>query len=947
MSDKGSTEDLNKEVSAAGEEVASDDVKQAEEVPEPASEEADDQTNEEAVEELTNGEVKNDDGDDDAGEQKEVTDETPEEKPDEESDKVDNDLPVPEPVADEEPTEPETNGPVEAEEDAPEPEVNGEDSEFQFHPAFQGAGAKPGLEIWRIEQFEPVKRDPKTYGQFYSGDAYIILKTTKYSGRSKLNWDVHFWLGKSCAQDESGTAAIRTVELDEYLGGFAVQFREVQGHESKQFLSYFKKGIRYFDGGVASGFNVVDPDAYEKRLFQCKGKHTIRVAQVEVKCASLNRGDVFILDDGPNMYVWVGPQSSRTERIKALEMARQIRDEEKAGRAVIKVIEEDWSTNKEFFDALGSRDKIIRSALPDEEEHIVRKEGQDVLLYRMLETDDGKANYIEVSERPLKKELLDPRACYVLEAGTYGGIFLWTGKDCSGDFKKKVWQGCNHFIDTRGYPDWVTVTRVIDGGESPLFKQYFDEWDEIAVPVPAAAPESNVAEQSYEGVDGETLHTQKAIKTEEFVPEEEGEATLKVWRVQDYELIPVDERAYGVFFGGDSYVIQYSYISHGQDQHIIYFWQGANSTVHEQGSSALHAMNLDDNLGGKAIQIRVVMNKEPAHFLKIFGGHLVVFMHGHVTGFKDMENHPNYNPGATLMFHVRSQGSDAVRAFEVTSRGASLNSNDVFLILTPKRAWIWSGEYCSPEEVEMAEKMVGFMTKASKVRRDVQRVEEGRETLVFWNDLGGEEKYFTGPKKEVSLNMPARLFHCSNSSGRFIVQEVPDFNMEDLVEEDVMILDTYDEIFIWVGRGASEFEKKEAYKTSYTYINSDPTGRTADNTLIIVVRQGYEPPSFTGHFVPWDADRWNQGKTFEELVAEVGEENVGISTLKDEKQKYYSNYSYDELKRKFPPEGVDVTKREAYLTDEDFETVFGISKEQFYALPTWKRNDRKKAVQLF
>lgn len=44
----------------------------------------------------------------------------------------------------------------------------------------------------------------------------------------KLTYSIHFWLGTETTQDESGTAAYKTVELDDSLGGGITQFREVQ-----------------------------------------------------------------------------------------------------------------------------------------------------------------------------------------------------------------------------------------------------------------------------------------------------------------------------------------------------------------------------------------------------------------------------------------------------------------------------------------------------------------------------------------------------------------------------------------------------------------------------------------------------------------------------------------------------------------------------------------------
>jgi hypothetical protein len=51
--------------------------------------------------------------------------------------------------------------------------------------------------------------------------------------------------------------------------------------------------------------------------------------------------------------------------------------------------------------------------------------------------------------------------------------------------------------------------------------------------------------------------------------------TLQVWRVVKHELIEVPRSVYGVFCGGECYVIQYTYAAKSAENknYIIYFWQ--------------------------------------------------------------------------------------------------------------------------------------------------------------------------------------------------------------------------------------------------------------------------------------------------------------------------------------------------------------------------------------
>lgn len=59
--------------------------------------------------------------------------------------------------------------------------------------ALAGAGAAPGLEVWRVEALAPVRQPPfpGSHASFFSGDSYILLHTrAKADNPSALEWDL-------------------------------------------------------------------------------------------------------------------------------------------------------------------------------------------------------------------------------------------------------------------------------------------------------------------------------------------------------------------------------------------------------------------------------------------------------------------------------------------------------------------------------------------------------------------------------------------------------------------------------------------------------------------------------------------------------------------------------------------------------------------------------------
>ena len=55
---------------------------------------------------------------------------------------------------------------------------------------------------------------------------------------------------------------------------------------------------------------------------------------------------------------------------------------------------------------------------------------------------------------------------------------------------------------------------------------------------------------------------------------DDGSGKIEIWRIEDFDMVPQEKKLYGQFFGGDSYVILYTYEVNRKENYIIYFWQG-------------------------------------------------------------------------------------------------------------------------------------------------------------------------------------------------------------------------------------------------------------------------------------------------------------------------------------------------------------------------------------
>ncbi|KAL6649954.1 hypothetical protein ACP70R_014178 [Stipagrostis hirtigluma subsp. patula] len=920
-----------------------------------------------------------------------------------------------------------------------------------LEPAFQGAGHKPGTEIWRIEDFKPVPLPKSDYGKFYCGDSYIVLQTTCNKGGAYL-LDIHFWIGKDSSQDEAGAAAIKTVELDTMLGGRAVQHREPQGYESDKFLSYFKPCIIPLEGGFASGFKKPEVEKFEIRLYICKGKRAIRVKEVPFARSSLNHDDVFILDTEKKIYQFNGANSNIQERAKALEVIQHLKEKYHDGVCDVAIVDDGKlqaeGDSGEFWVLFGGFAPIGKKAVSDDD---VVLETTPPKLYSI---SNGQ---LKLEDSVLTKSVLENTKCFLLDCGAE--LFVWVGRVTQVEDRKTASAAVEKFVIKQNRPKTTRITQVIQGYENHTFKSKFESW-----PVSTAG---NASTEDGRGKVAALLKQKGDVKgtskgstpvNDEVPPLLEGGGKLEVWCINDGAKTALAKEELGKFHNGDCYVVLYTYHASGDKREEFYltYWIGKDSVLEDQEMAVQIANTMWNSLKGRPVLGRIYQGKEPPQFIALFQP-MVILKGGISTGYKKFVEQKGlkdetYSTDGIALIRISRTSVHNNKTLQVDPVSTSLSSTNCFVLQSGKSMFIWIGNSSSFEQQQWAVKVAEFL----KPGVSVKHCKEGTESSAFWSPIGGKQNYTSKDVAQDVIREP-HLYTFSIRNGRLEVTEVYNFSQDDLLTEDTMILDTHSEVFVWLGQCVETKEKQKAFEIGQKYVEHAVAfeGISPDVPLYKVV-EGNEPCFFRTYF-SWDNTRSViHGNSFEKKLSvlfgmrseagpktsgdggptqrasalaalssalnpssqgkeskpsspqaqsrsgqgsqraaavaalsnvltaegshsphkssptadaektefaasphaevEESELDTGGRTEPDVSQEHTANenggetvFSYDRLisKSTNPVSGIDYKRRETYLSDSEFQTVFGMTKDEFYEQPRWKQEMQKRKADLF
>ncbi|XP_075220548.1 FLII actin remodeling protein isoform X2 [Lycorma delicatula] len=740
-------------------------------------------------------------------------------------------------------------------------------------------GQTPGLTVWEIENFLPNQVEEAVHGKFYEGDCYIVLKTSLDDSKN-LTWNIYFWIGDKATLDKRACAAIHAVNLRNFLGAECRTAREEQGDESDEFLALFNNELTYIEGGrTSSGFYTVEDMTYIKRLYRvhAAGTSGIHLEPVPISYESLDPRYVFVLDTGLKIFLWYGKKAKNTFKSKARLLSEKINKNERKNKAEI-IMEPLGEESSDLWRALGEES----GSPPDEPiiEHVMDDfTPRTPRLYQVkLGMGYLELPQVEIPHNKLVHTLLQSRNVYLLDC--FLDVFVWFGKKSTRLVRAAAVKLSQELFTMLDRPSHALVTRIQEGTETQIFKTKFTGWDEvIAVDFTRTAESvqktgadlTKWAKQQETKADLAALFTPRqppmsADEAKQLMDEwNEDLEAMEAFVLEGKKFVRLPEEELGHFYSQDCYVFLCRYwdpddadevegeecpSSEDDYQCVVYFWQGREASNMGWLKFTFSLLKKFKSLFGDKLEVvRTHQQQENIKFLAHFKRKFVIHL-----GRRKAEKPEDYIPPVEL-YHLRANGSPlCTRLIQIKPDASNLNSAFCYILKVPVNGeeengivYLWLGSQAKNDEVRLAEEICNEMFNNPWIT--MQTLNEGEEPEhFFWVALGGRKPYET----DANFMEYTRLFRCSNEKGYFTVSEkCSDFCQDDLADDDIMILDNGEQVFLWLGAKCSEVEIKLAYKSAQVYIQHLRVKQPERPRKLFLTLKNKESRRFTKCFHGW------------------------------------------------------------------------------------------------
>ncbi|XP_057428977.1 villin-1 [Lotus japonicus] len=339
---------------------------------------------------------------------------------------------------------------------------------------------------------------------------------------------------------------------------------------------------------------------------------------------------------------------------------------------------------------------------------------------------------------------------------------------------------------------------------------------------------------------------------------------LEVWCIENQLLVPVSKSNHGKFYTGSAYIVLNAvFPKNSPPQYDIHFWLGNDANKVDSGLASDKALELDAALGSCSVQYREIQGQESQKFLSYFKPCLIP-----IEGvFTSKQGNLN---GEYQVILYTCKGDYVVRVKEVPFLRSSLNHEDLFILDTASKIFLFSGCNSTIQERAKALDVVQYIKENRHGGKcEVATIEDGKfvgdsEVGEFWSLFGG---YAPIPRESPSVQeseAPSIKLFWINLQGKLCQTGSNALSKEMLETDKCYMLDCDGEIFVWMGRQTLLTERRTAIKAVEEFVRNE--GRSI-KTHLTFLSEGLESTIFQSYFTNWP-------KTVEPRLYEEGREKV-------------------------------------------------------------------------